>query len=437
MAGVTPNRVFAQNLDRLLALNGLGRKKAAEAIGVPYKWLRRAVSHGLARPDPRNVVRLQMVTEFFALRRIDDLWRPSLVELRLAPDRRDEANGNDRTQRSAALDKLSDLLASGEHDYLYELIDDLHRKAIPEKARVEAEPTDDEVHRKTNLHNFLIKWTGSKRRQAKQIVVHFPRKIATYYEPFLGGGSILYELLGTDIEFGRIECSDTCAPLMTLWTVVSDDPRGLIRSYREMWGKLQEKGESYYFKVRDDFNRRQDPYLFFFLLRTCRTGLVRFNRAGEFNIGYHHARPGMSPERVESLVDNWRRRLDGKNVHFITRDYREVRSKTGDLLYLDPPYQNQTNRYYSGMIDFAGFFEWLRDQRGDHLLSLNGFVGGEDRTIPVPEDLYDEHIQIGNGGNLFDRLDGRATRAVTESLYIRDRRPVDGRRRPPYLHTSS
>ena len=85
---------------------------------------------------------------------------------------------------------------------------------------------------------------------------------------------------------------------MKLWTVVFDDPHGVMRKYGEMWRKLREKGETYYFKVRDDFNRRQDPCLFFFLLRTCRTGLVRFNQVGEFNSGFHDARPGMSPERV-------------------------------------------------------------------------------------------------------------------------------------------
>src|SRR5271166_5583626 len=60
-----PNRRLSQNLDRLLALKGLGRKEAAEAIGVPYKWLRRAVSQGLGRPDQRNAPHLQRVTTFF------------------------------------------------------------------------------------------------------------------------------------------------------------------------------------------------------------------------------------------------------------------------------------------------------------------------------------------------------------------------------------
>jgi hypothetical protein len=53
MASVTPSSVLAQNLDCLLALKGLGRREAAEAIGLPYKWLRRAVSHR-AWEDPIN-----------------------------------------------------------------------------------------------------------------------------------------------------------------------------------------------------------------------------------------------------------------------------------------------------------------------------------------------------------------------------------------------
>ena len=101
-------------------------------------------------------------------------------------------------------------------------------------------------------------------------------------------------------------------------------------------------------------------------------------------------------------------------------------SKSGDLLYLDPPYQNETNQYYSGMIDFAGFFKWLRHQRGDHLLSLDGYIGDENRTISVPEDLYEQHVQIKNGDNPFDRLNGKATRAVSDSLYIKARRPAGG-----------
>jgi DNA adenine methylase len=276
-----------------------------------------------------------------------------------------------------------------------------------------------------HLQHVLIKWTGGKRRQSRRIVEHFPRKIATYHEPFLGGGAVLYELLGrTDIRVDRIKCGDTCVPLIDLWQVIRDDPVGLTRRYAEDWAALRSQGKSYYYEVRDRFNRTGDPYLFFFLLRTCRNGLVRFNRRGEFNTGFHRARPGMEPETVEAVLADWWRRLGRVPVRFAVRDYREVSTAPGDLLYLDPPYLNQDGQYYGGMIDFPEFFGWLRGQRCGHLLSLNGFLGDEDRTVAVPGDLYDEHLLLDNGISPFDRLNGGAALPLADSLYIkRSRRP--------------
>lgn len=33
----------------------------------------------------------------------------------------------------------------------------------------------------------VIKWSGSKRSQANEILKYFPKEIDTYYEPFCGG----------------------------------------------------------------------------------------------------------------------------------------------------------------------------------------------------------------------------------------------------------
>lgn len=40
-----------------------------------------------------------------------------------------------------------------------------------------------------------VKWTGSKRTQAKRIIANFPNKIDFYIEPFLGSGAVMMELL--------------------------------------------------------------------------------------------------------------------------------------------------------------------------------------------------------------------------------------------------
>jgi len=58
----------------------------------------------------------------------------------------------------------------------------------------------------TSLQHVLIKWTGGKRRQARRIFEHFLRQIATYHEPFLGGGAVLY-----DPRSGRGARSPSCS----------------------------------------------------------------------------------------------------------------------------------------------------------------------------------------------------------------------------------
>ena len=40
----------------------------------------------------------------------------------------------------------------------------------------------------------VVKWVGGKRQLIDQIMRCVPKKFSTYYEPFLGGGAVLFEL---------------------------------------------------------------------------------------------------------------------------------------------------------------------------------------------------------------------------------------------------
>ena len=59
----------------------------------------------------------------------------------------------------------------------------------------------------------VIKWTGSKRSQAGQIISLMPKEIDTYYEPFVGGGSVFAKLIEAceegKIKVNRFVLSDT------------------------------------------------------------------------------------------------------------------------------------------------------------------------------------------------------------------------------------
>ena len=50
----------------------------------------------------------------------------------------------------------------------------------------------------------ITKWIGSKRYQAPDIVSHFPKEINTYYEPFVGGGALLFELSPKEISVNTL-----------------------------------------------------------------------------------------------------------------------------------------------------------------------------------------------------------------------------------------
>ena len=51
-------------------------------------------------------------------------------------------------------------------------------------------------------------------------------------------------------------------------------------------------------------------------------------------------------------------------------------------------------RIYYGRFDLEPFFPWLAKQRGGYALSLNGFVDDENKTVAVPKNLYDQHLQL-------------------------------------------
>lgn len=261
-------------------------------------------------------------------------------------------------------------------------------------------------------NEVFIKWTGSKRYQAAEIIRRFPRSVRVYYEPFLGGASILYALLSSNIPVERFECSDVCGPLIGIWKTLQITPDDLFEFYCQYWPYTKDT----YYELRRQFNEDQDPRKFFCLLRTCRNGLVRFNKAGNFTSGFHLGRSGIRPETLKTVFADWRSKMQGRDVRFYVRDYREIQSDPGDYVYLDPPYR-MTGTFYSGEIDFADLWAWMRKQ-SSYALSLNGFKSEKDCRVEVPTDLYQDHCLVYNGTNKFDQLVGNYVMAY-DSLYLK------------------
>ena len=260
----------------------------------------------------------------------------------------------------------------------------------------------------------VIKWSGSKRSQSDELKKYIPTDYKKYYEPFVGGGAMLYA-----INPSHAICGDICEPLISLWQAIKNRPQSISDAYRDMWNELQDKGQDFYYQTREEFNNEHLPEQLLFLSRTCTNGLIRFNRKGVFNNSFHLNRPGINPDTLEGIIMDWTKHI--QNAEFFHQDYVDsLKSATkDDFVYLDPPYFNTKGMYF-GTIDYNRFLDCLEDLNNREIrfaLSYDGKRGDENLEVDLPKNLYKRHVLIDSGISSFNRLQNKHV-FVQESLYL-------------------
>lgn len=264
----------------------------------------------------------------------------------------------------------------------------------------------------------VIKWSGSKRSVSRILAGLWPRPCAgaRYFEPFVGGGSMLPV---RPIAEGA--AGDTIKELVDLWVEIRRRPAEVISHYSGLWYRRQQEGHTVFYSVRDRFNKERSPLDLFFLSRTCVNGLIRFNSRGEFNNSLHHTRPGIHPDRLSEIVHAWSELLTG--VEFLAADYRETLgpAKSGDYVFLDPPYAGTKGRYHPESFDFEAFYgelDRLNSKGVFWMLTLDGKAGARNYAGGIPPSLYKHSCSIPTGNSPFTRLMNTSLDGVVESVYF-------------------
>jgi DNA adenine methylase len=274
----------------------------------------------------------------------------------------------------------------------------------------------------------LIKWTGSKRSQVSYISSIMP-KYRRYFEPFLGGGALLY-IAATPASVA----SDIYRPLIKLWDLIQRSPAKVIENYRAQFNALtseldeldleklptDKKLPAYFYKVRDRFNLTSDPLDLNFIMRTCVNGIVRFNDKGAFNNSFHLSRRGMEPARFDRVVRSWHQAIRG--VEFLCQDYALTLdlAQKEDFVYLDPPYAGNKQRYV-GNLDLIRFFTQLDqlNRRGvKWALSFDGQRGDVSLFHDIPKSLFKRHMLLRSGNSAVSKVLNGPVEMVRESLYL-------------------
>ena len=183
----------------------------------------------------------------------------------------------------------------------------------------------------------VLKWVGGKRQLLPALSPLLPAGITAYYEPFLGGGAMLFHL-----QPQTAYVNDINADLMRVYAVIRDDVDALIealQSYRN--------DADFFYAVREwDRDKRsyarmsdvQKAARVLYLNKTCYNGLYRVNNAGEFNAPFgNYKRPNIVNASGLRAVSAYFRRAD---TRFSAVDYAEALADAGPgaFVYLDPPY---------------------------------------------------------------------------------------------------
>lgn len=270
-----------------------------------------------------------------------------------------------------------------------------------------------EINRLKNIQP-AIKWSGSKRYVAKQLYLMFPSS-NRFFDPFVGGGAILPYVTANEIIVG-----DIIPELINLWRLIKYNPNFVAEQYKYRWEKFQELGHSYYYHIRDHFNITKNPLDFMFLIRTCVNGLIRFNKAGEFNSPVHLNRPGINPKTLHKILLFWSYKI--KNIHFVCQDYTETLKMVhkGDNIFLDPPYTGTKQYYLANKFNYAAFFsslEHLNTIGAKYILTLDGRNKNYFYDRGIPKTLYMRKLEIYTGKSSFLTMKGQESR-VYESVYL-------------------
>lgn len=236
----------------------------------------------------------------------------------------------------------------------------------------------------------FVKWVGGKRqllKQFRELGLYPPEAFnpmtSTYYEPFVGGGAVFFDLLPKNAKL-----SDLNSELVITYNVIKNSVDELIESLQKhIYNK------EYYLKVRaekvEDLSEIEVASRFIFLNHTGFNGLYRVNKSGQFNVPFgRYSNPIICDE------DNLRRVSDALRDTIIThQDYKNVlkTARGGDFIYFDPPYYPISTTSSFTSYTAEGFLEKEQAELRDTFVKLHEkgcFVMLSNSDTPFINKLY-------------------------------------------------
>ena len=184
----------------------------------------------------------------------------------------------------------------------------------------------------------FVKWAGGKRQLLSQIKERMPEKYNNYFEPFVGGGAVFFELLPE-----KALINDINRALINAYRRICNSPKDFLSSINKLDADMGEDGKKYYYALREHYNDKlmreefdtELAALFVFLNKHCFNGLYRVNGKGLFNVPYNNSRAASVEEELIYAVSE---RLQGVTITDGDFEAACQTAQKGDFIFIDSPY---------------------------------------------------------------------------------------------------
>lgn len=213
-------------------------------------------------------------------------------------------------------------------------------------------------------------YVGDKYKLMNQLVNFFPKEVNTFFEPFVGGGTVFL-----NINAKKYFLNDINSHLIAIHNLLiknSQNPKvffrtiekitkkyGLSRSYKEdiIPDSLKKSWKKTYFarfnkegyeQLRKCVNseKKNDPLILYVLLIYGFNRMLRFNGGGKFNLPVGNVDFN---KNVVSALNDYFDFVADKHIELTTRDFRyflsDKKYSQADFVYLDPPYLITASEY--------------------------------------------------------------------------------------------
>lgn len=261
-----------------------------------------------------------------------------------------------------------------------------------------------------------LPYIGSKKKISKKIVEIIKQNFGTdktVYDLFGGGGAITAELLINDMSVVYNELDKTVADMFCAALVGDREWVKTLMISRDEFMAIKKKE----IKSVDDelkllvnsFGNDRRSYLYSKELSDVKYNLAKqIVDIDDVFSGYKqtdtYKNAVKQVEQLQQLTQlEQLQRLQRLEVN--NKDYRAYSELNGAVIYLDPPYENSTNKYKGGSFDSITFYDWAFEMAKNNTVLISSYEILDPRFEVVYEfKTVRSTLQGGHSGKRYEKL---------------------------------